>query len=71
MRQQLIKGALLVTAGGFAAGAWVFTADWQSCRENQGGVACREPRNLAAAAWVALGTNALAVATNTIQENDR
>ena len=71
MRQRLITGALLVTAGGFAAGAWVFTADWQSCRENEGGVACREPRNLAAGAWAALATNALALATNTIQENDR
>jgi len=71
MRQRLITGALLVAAGGLAAVGLVFTVDWQSCLKNDGGVACREPRNQAAVAWAALGTNALALATNTIPENDR
>lgn len=68
MRQRLITGALMASATGFAVGASVFTADWRNCLDNAGGVACREPRNMAAGAWAGLATNALALATNIMND---
>lgn len=67
-RQQLITACLSVTAGAFAIGASIFTGDWISCMSHQGGISCREPRNMAAGAWAALATNAMALATNILND---
>jgi hypothetical protein len=68
MNPRIVTAALIVSAVGFALGASVFTGDWMVCRQGLGGAACREPRNMAAAAWAALATNALALATNSAKE---
>jgi hypothetical protein len=71
MRYRLITGALLTCLAGFAIGAGVYSADWLSCMGNDGGEACREARDMAAGAWAGLATNALALATNVLNEDDR
>ena len=63
-RRQVLTGALVMSGAAFAIGAGVYTGDWLSCMQNKGGNACRESRNMAASAWAALGVNALALATN-------
>jgi hypothetical protein len=69
MNSRIVTGALIVSAVAFATGASVFTADYLTCKASEGGIACREPRNMAAAAWAALATNALALATNVAKES--
>ena len=68
MKVQIVTGALVVSAVAFSIGASVFTADYLSCKSGEGGVACKEPRNMAAAAWAALATNSMALAINTAKE---
>mgnify|MGYP001810340528 CR=1 FL=1 len=68
MRQRLITGALVTCLGGFAIGAGVYSADWLSCMGSDGGEACKEARDMAASAWAALATNALALATNIMND---
>ena len=68
MQQRLITGALVTCLGGFSVGASVFTADWIRCMANEGGEACRESRDMAAGAWAGLATNALALATNIMND---
>jgi hypothetical protein len=68
MRQRLITGALVTCLGGFSVGACVFTADWIRCMVSAGGEVCRESRDMAAGAWAGLATNALALATNIMNE---
>ena len=63
-RQRLVTAALAAALGGFAIGASVLTADWITCLDGQGGVACREPRNAAAGAWTGLATTAMALVPN-------
>lgn len=67
-RRQVLIAALTVSGGAFAIGAGVYTGDWISCMEGAGGKACREPRNMAAGAWAALGVNAMALATNILDD---
>lgn len=67
-RRQVLTGALVMSGAAFAIGAGVYTGDWIGCLQGQGGRACREPRNMAAGAWVALGVNALALATNILDD---
>ena len=68
-RQRLVTAALTAALSGFAIAASVFTADWITCMNSQGGAGCREPRNAAAGSWTGLATTAMALATNII-END-
>ena len=68
VRQRLITGALLTCLGGFAIGAGVYSLDWLSCMTHSGGDACREARDMAAGAWAGLATNALALATNVMND---
>ena len=68
MRQRLITGALVTCLGGFSIGAGVYSADWLSCMGNDGGEACKEARDMAAGAWAGLATNALALATNIMND---
>jgi hypothetical protein len=67
-RRQVLIAALTVSGGAFAIGAGVFTKDWISCTEHRGGRACRESRDQAAGAWAALGVNAMALATNILDD---
>ena len=68
MRAKILTGALLACLCGLSFGAVVFTADWMSCTTHKGGMACKEPRDTAAGAWVALAMNALALATNVMDD---
>jgi hypothetical protein len=61
----LLIAILIVAAAAFTAQGSVFTADWLSCAQNKGGITCREPRNMAAGAFGALGLTALTLVTNT------
>jgi hypothetical protein len=68
MNSRVVVGALVVSAAAFALGACIFTIDYITCKSSEVGVVCREPRNMAAATWGALATNALALATNVAKE---
>lgn len=67
-RRQVLTAALAASGVAFAIGAGVLTRDWLSCTESDGGRGCREPRDKAAGAWAALGVNALALATNILDD---
>jgi hypothetical protein len=63
-RQRLVTAALAAALSGFAVAASVFSIDWITCLQGQGGVVCREPRNAAAGSWTGLATTAMALVTN-------
>jgi hypothetical protein len=56
---------LVVAVIAFGSGAAIYAADWKACNEYRGGIACREPRNMAAGAFGALGLTMLTLITNT------
>ena len=61
-----LKVAILVVAAfAFTAGGSIYSADWLSCTRSKGGITCREPRNMAAGAFGALGLTCLTLVTNT------
>jgi len=66
----IVKAALITAAAGVAAGAVINTVDWAACAANGGGQGCNESRNIAAGAWTALGMNALALATNIMNDDE-
>lgn len=61
----LTVAILAVAAASFTAGGAIYTADWKACTQHRGGISCREPRNMAAGAFGALGLTALTLVTNT------
>jgi hypothetical protein len=67
-RRQVLVAALTASGVSFAIGAGVLTRDWISCTESTGGRACADPRDKAAGAWAALGVNAMALATNILDD---
>lgn len=63
--RNLTIAILAVAAVSFIAGGSIYAADWTACTQHSGGVACREPRNMAAGAFGALGLTCLTLVTNT------
>lgn len=63
--RRLTVAILVVAAASFTAGGAIYAADWLTCTQNKGGITCREPRNMAAGAFGALGLTALTLVTNT------
>ena len=67
---RIVTSALIVAAVAVGTGATINTADWLACTRYRGGDACSSARNNAVVSWTGLGMNALALATNLI-ENTR
>lgn len=67
-RQHLATASLVVAAVAITTGAVITTADWSHCTSYAGGNACSDRLNRAVGAWTALGMNALALATNILDD---
>ena len=63
--RNLTIAILVVAVLAFGGGAAIYTADWKACTEHRGGLSCREPRNMGAGAFAALGVTMLTLITNT------
>jgi hypothetical protein len=68
-KRGILLGALIVAAVAFSIGASIFTRDWAICTSHHGGKDCREPRDRAVIAWVALASNAISLVTNILDDN--